>query len=324
MNTVNDLERRATVLVRVDALRPADSPRLDGESPEHARVLSESAEDLPPILVHRPSMRVVDGMHRLRAAKLRGQREIEVRYFAGCAEDAFVAAVEANTAHGLPLSLADRTAAAERILRSHADWSDRAIASVTGIAAKTVGAIRKRATGDIAQSHERVGRDGRVRPVDATRGRLLAVELIRANPEASLRQIGRAANISTGTVRDVRARLLRGDDPLPDRQRHADRRDRPRVRPAGDATPETGEPMRIEVGRRLLSLRNDPSLRFTEGGRLLLRLLDFCAVDSSRLDRLTENVPPHCADLLAEVAEECGRAWSGFATQVRQRLLTSA
>jgi hypothetical protein len=52
--------------------------------------------------------------HRLRAAVANGQEAVDVRYFDGSAADAFLRAVEANVKHGLPLSLADRRAAAQR------------------------------------------------------------------------------------------------------------------------------------------------------------------------------------------------------------------
>jgi hypothetical protein len=61
-------------------------------------------------------MRVIDGMHRLRAAQLRGDHGVEVKFFDGDADEAFIAAVRANITHGLPLTLADRKAAAQRIL----------------------------------------------------------------------------------------------------------------------------------------------------------------------------------------------------------------
>lgn len=41
-----------------------------------------------------------------------------------------------NTHHGLPLTRADRKAAAQRILDIHPHWSDRAIAKVTGLSPK--------------------------------------------------------------------------------------------------------------------------------------------------------------------------------------------
>ncbi|MFD0884088.1 VWA domain-containing protein [Streptosporangium algeriense] len=120
-------------LVPIADLADSDSPRLDGVNIEHAQGLADSTAELPPILVHRPTMRVIDGMHRLCAAILRGRRTIAVRFFSGSEKDAFVLAVHANVAHGLPLSLADRTASAERVMGSHPEWSDRATATVTGL-----------------------------------------------------------------------------------------------------------------------------------------------------------------------------------------------
>ncbi len=84
-------------------------------------------------------MRVIDGTHRLRAAILNGHEEIGVLFFDGTDDDAFVAAVRANVVHGLPLALADREAAATRIIKSHPQWSDRAIAEAAGLAAQTGG-----------------------------------------------------------------------------------------------------------------------------------------------------------------------------------------
>ncbi|MEO6082284.1 MAG: transposase [Umezawaea sp.] len=57
--------------------------RTNGEDPEHATALARSAVELPPVLVHRPTMRVLDGMHRLNAARLRGDRSIDVVFFDG-------------------------------------------------------------------------------------------------------------------------------------------------------------------------------------------------------------------------------------------------
>ena len=94
--------------VEIGSLAPADSPRLAGEDGEHAARLAETPDELPPILVHRPTMRVIDGMHRLQAARLRGRETIETEFFDGSAEDAFIQAVTVNTRHGLPLTLADR------------------------------------------------------------------------------------------------------------------------------------------------------------------------------------------------------------------------
>src|SRR5262249_27812124 len=145
-----------------------DSPRLEGEDIEHARTLAAIDNELPPILVHRPSMRVIDGMHRLTAAIMRGAETIDVRFFDGSERDAFVLAVQANIRHGRPLSLAHGSAAAERIMPSHPAWSDRAIATAAGLGTRHVADIRRKledaGVGEAAK--HRMGRDGRLRPVD--------------------------------------------------------------------------------------------------------------------------------------------------------------
>jgi ParB-like chromosome segregation protein Spo0J len=196
--------------VPIRLLYEADSPRLCGESPEHTRVLLESQAELPPIIVHRQTMRVIDGMHRLRAACLAGRDTIDVRFFDGSVEDSFVQAVMANNKHGLPLSLADRKAAATRIVTSHPHWSDRTIARVAGLAPKTVGAIRKR-DGSGAATVTRIGRDGRARPLNTAERRRLAGEIIARQPEASLRTVAMQAGISPTTVRDVRDKIRAGE-----------------------------------------------------------------------------------------------------------------
>ncbi len=77
-------------------------------------------------------MRVIDGLHRMRAARLRGDQTIEVQYFTGDDDAAFLLAVEANTAHGLPLSLSERKAAAVRLIAMFPDRSNRSIAASAG------------------------------------------------------------------------------------------------------------------------------------------------------------------------------------------------
>lgn len=318
--------------VAITLLTPGDSPRLNGGNTEHVRLLAESGNELPPILVHRPTMRVIDGMHRLQASQLRGETAINVRFFNGDDRDAFVLAVRANVTHGLPLSLGERTAAARRIIVSHSHWSDRAIASVSGIAPNTVAALRRRLTGDAPSGTTvagRIGRDGRVRPLDRERGRQHAGELIRANPHSTLREIARRANISLGTAQDVRRRLSRGENPDlgPSRQRttcseeagspHRPAVPEPRTRPdSAESGPAPSDPRRDDI---LGSLRNDPSLRFTEAGRSLLRLLQLHALTSDQWDQMVDKLPAHCRELVATMAAECASTWSDFSKRVRGR-----
>lgn len=286
------------MFVDITVLQPADSPRLGGCSDEFIRTLASSDAPIAPIVVHRSTMRVVDGTHRLRAAVLRGCRSVEAEFVDGPVEDAFVLSVELNLA---TLSTADREAAARRVLRSHPQWSDRAIAASTGLAAKSVGVLR-RVTGGRAAN--RIGRDGKVRPVNSAAARRLAGQMIEARPDASLRDIGRAAGVSPGTVRDVRRRLSLGLDPVPERMRATERAEleAPAVR-TEVRDPDTTLPI----------LRRDPSLRFNENGRLVLRWLEAHAVSSGEWATVVSGVPSHCRELVADMARGCAEAWAEMA-----------
>ncbi|GAU67186.1 putative regulatory protein [Streptomyces sp. NBRC 110611] len=287
-------------------------------------MLAESGARLPPIVVQRSTMRVIDGMHRLRAAVLRGETEIEVRFFDGAEQDCFPLAVRSNIAHGLPLSVEERAAAAKRIIRSHAQWSNQAISEVTGLDAKTIAALR-RSTEGVPQVDARIGRDGRVRPLDGAQGRRLAGELLAEHPDAPLRQIARAAGVSLGTASDVRRRIHSGQDPVP-----AGRRTAGPPSPAGGTAPGsrrgTADPKVMEQSRRVMlrKLRQDPSLRCNEVGRALLRWLEVQAVEGEEWERLLNSVPMHCTAAIAELARGCSGVWQEFAAQLEQRGQASA
>lgn len=275
----------------IDQLQVGHSPRLEGESELHIEVLAQVAEALPPIIVHRPTMKVIDGTHRLRAAQLRGDREIKVRFFDGDEAEAVVLAVEANIEHGLPLSLADRRAAALRIVRLRPEWSDRRIAASTGLSDKTIAAIR-RSTSEVPQSNARVGRDGRVRSVDPAAGRLRASEELAQSPNAPLREVARLAGVSASTARDVRERMVRDQHPVPGERRGAGRSASSANRPA----PGAGEPQRI-----LQILMSDPILKLTGRGRKLLRWLDLHLADLGNRSELTNSVPAHLVPLVSKL-----------------------
>ncbi|MEU9606544.1 ParB N-terminal domain-containing protein [Streptomyces sp. NPDC048057] len=317
--------------VPVDQLTETRLVRVAGSSPDHVSALAQCLDDLPPILVHRPTMQVVDGVHRLRAAKLRGDATIGVRFVDGTEEDVFLLAVSANVTQGLPLTLADRTAAASRILASHPHLSDRLVASTAGLSTKTVAAIRRCTTGEMPQLNARLGRDGKVRPLDASHGRTIASRAISNNPDLSLREIARIAGISVGTARDVRERMRRGEDPIPPRHRLSAgpraESNTPEIKAPGNSTGGdngSGGTPRAERGRFLLSLRADPSLRFSEIGRVLLRLLDANTLDAAQWDRLAAAVPQRWSPVVADLAMDYAADWSALACRVRGQVRVSA
>lgn len=283
--------------VPLAAILPADSPRSAGEKGDHIRVLAELHVPLPPILVHRDTMRIIDGMHRFRAAALRGDSAIEVRFFDGEEEDAFVLAVQANVTHGLPLSRGDRARAALRILASHPNWSDRMIAGSAGVSPKTVGAIRQRSSVEIPQSAARIGADGRTRIV-----RRVDVEQSGSSP---------SDGPVDGTQRRP-AQILKPRGGGPIRRRGLQSVDPCDV--AGPRSPKPSRPGQTSGREPLVSvLRKDPSLRSSDSGRALLRLLDACPHD---LDRLVDTVPGHWVDRVADLAQVYSAAWQAFATRL--------
>lgn len=316
-------------LIPLSRLLPADLPRLDGVDEHHIQCLAESGRELPPLLVDRATLRVVDGMHRLRAAALRGRQEIEVTYFDGSRDEAFLRAVGENIAHGLPLSLSDRKAAARRILAVRPQWSDRAVAAHAGLSGKTVSAIRRRSAEEAPRLrsaeesphlNSRIGADGRRYPLDGSAGRLRASQLISARPDTPLRAIARDAGVSVGTAHDVRRQLFGGEEPGPGRT-------------SGAPGPDTPEGPKSAADRLALlrSLSQDPSLQNTRTGRELLRWLHTQAVTDDDWQALTATVPAHCVDAVVELARQCAQTWQRIADDVArpkesavERAVTSA
>jgi len=330
MSTPSETDRSTAVVSKVVtvpllSLRPADSPRLNGEDKAHIARLAETEAPLPPIMVDRRTMRVIDGMHRLMAASLQARETIDVIFFDGTEADIFLHAVRENVAHGLPLSQADRRAAAERIIASHPHLSDRSIGQVAGLAAKTVAAIRKQSSNEGAQSTVRMGRDGKLRPIDSTEGRKRAAELLSNPSKVSLRDVARECGISPATVLDVRKRLERGESPVPAKANAAARAAAGTSaegadRPAAPApAPRLPEPTPPDPAATVEQLLRDPSLRSNEQGKRILRLLHHNAVSTGQLPDIATVVPPHCVTTVMNLAHQYAKMWHDFARELDGR-----
>ncbi|MCC9308442.1 helix-turn-helix domain-containing protein [Kitasatospora sp. RB6PN24] len=318
-----------TVLIPIAALLTGEPLRSTGHDVDHVMRLAGLDTPFPPILVERRTMRVIDGTHRLLAAVLRSRESIEATFFDGPPEDAFLRAVEANVSHGLPLSLADRRTAVERIVITHPSLSDRAIARIAGVGAKMVAGIRKRSTAAVPQLDGRagrMGRDGRVRPVDAAAGRLRVAELIARHPQASVRELARIAGVSPATASDVRKRLREGESALATGRATAAAK-----KPDVAGSDVTGSDVTGGRGRRLRLVRadpaellekliRDPSLRHKEEGRQLLRLLRQNSLRSQEWTELTAVVPAHCGALVVSLARQYAAVWQEFARELDERM----
>lgn len=318
-STVAGANSHGVTRVPISALVSSDSPRLDGENLAHIQVLAEIGEKLPPILVHSRTMRVIDGMHRIRAAVLRGEDSIEVEFLDGDETDVFVRAVEVNVTHGLPLSLRDRKAAASRIATARPDWADRAIARIVGLSPKTVAAVRRSSSEESPHSNTRVGLDGRTRPLDASEGRRAAERVIKNRPDASLREIAKSAGVSISTAHDVRQRIERGDEPAPSQQRN--KVNGPRSGGQHSQVPECAnkDTSWSELASTVPKLMNDPSLKLTVSGRVLLRLLAAHEIGPEGWERLSDAIPSHCVRIIGDLAAKYAKAWESLEAELKKR-----
>ncbi|MFE3059450.1 ParB/RepB/Spo0J family partition protein [Nocardia sp. NPDC059239] len=322
----SDLSPADVTLVPMEKLGAIEGVRVGGMNVAHVRALAESGADLPPIVVQRSRMRVIDGVHRLRAEALRGQTVVRAILVDVTDQEAFALAVRLNVRHGLPLSLADRKGAALRILRDCPAWSDRYVASVTGLSDKTVGSIRRGAAAEIPQPTERLARNGKLSRRPVVDGRLRAAELLQAQPRLPLRHVADEAGISLTTAKDVRSRLRRGDHPLPARQRSAEDGTAVRPEPGGsdgkvDArrADGLGEPDSAAPELMMQRLRRDPAVRLTEGGRWLLRWLDSTALDRSGCIQAISGLPEYHLHTVAQLARERSAAWLRMAESIERR-----
>jgi hypothetical protein len=327
-------EQLPEISLPLRSLAPAFYLRQAGTDPAHVRLLADAASstDLPPILVQKNSLRIIDGMHRVQVAKLRGEHSISARVVDCTEQEALVLAVKSNTLHGLPLTRADRVSSAKRILSGHPDWSDRAVASITGLSAKSVASLRNSATGDSPVNVKRLGRDGKRRPVVAGEGRRRAAEYIKAHPDASLREVARETEVSLGTVHDVRAKLRDGaphENTTPSRPSAPVAGNRLSDRPVHPVPTTPGLPMRgagAGVNVRQLAwpaisakLTGDPALRYTDGGRAFLRWMAMHAMQADEWWEFIDAVPQRWLKDVAQVAVSMSEEWQEFARQLQQR-----
>lgn len=295
----------------IKSLRPADSPRIAGTDQTHVRLLAECETPLPPILVHKPTLIVIDGMHRLNAAITRGDTTISAELTDIDEGELFLHTVRLNVRHGLPLTLQERKTAVTRLITHRPQLSDRAIAEDTGLSPKTVGRLRKCSAEDNPQPNAptRMGRDGKAHPLDAPQRRQRVIQALTDHPTAPLRHIAATAGVSVSTAHNVKRRLQ-------ENQQQEDHQPQP---PAPAPTPSHTRQTPAQIKGTVTALTTDPSLRFTDSGRTLLRFLLTRAVEPTELDALLDTIPPHCAETIADVAQDLATTWYTFSCRLHQR-----
>lgn len=304
-----DAWRSQAQLIEIEKLLTVNSPRSCGTDPEHVKRLAEIETGLPPVIVRKGTLQVIDGAHRIEAAKLKGRKRILAIFFDGTDAEALILAIEANTRHGLPLSLSDRKRAAQQLLALMPDLSDRAIGAKTGLAPGTVRAVRTRSTAQDDQSAVRIGRDGRARPVNSTAARERIAGMLAEHPDASAVQIAEAAGASARLVRTVRNELA-----VKSAARSAappgERPDRPRAETPPEPSVNSATLKAEDLIARLLS---DPVVQVTPGGRHFVEWLRRHALGIDEIRSDLGWLPVECqADVLL-IARQSACAWQALA-----------
>lgn len=336
--------------IALAALSPGTYLRQHGTNAAHVAALAEveCGDKLPPILVQKDGWRVIDGLHRLAAARLRGDETIRVRFLDCADSEALVLAIKANSTHGLPLSRADRVIGAERVLTTHLDWSDRTIAGMTGLSAKTIATLRSRIASADPPGVKRLGRDGRRRPVVAGDGRRRAAEYLLAHPDAPMREVARESDVSLGTVHDVSSRLRRGDNPQRGSDPTGSVEERPLPAPtalpthrfaptspphlydtlvtdSGVAGPHVDALVR-PVSRNEPPLKwptvvervaKDPTVRYTDAGKDFMRWMTMHANTPDGWRDFVDAIPAHWAAVIAVIADGMAKEWSQFSQRLQ-------
>jgi ParB-like chromosome segregation protein Spo0J len=296
--------------VQIKLLKLEMSPRIGGQDLDHVQALAFRFDDCPPILVERSTSTVLDGVHRVLAARMLGRETVAAHYFEGTHEEAFVEAIRANVTHGKPLTLTEREAAARKLLAMHSDWSNRLVADVCALSDKTVARLRK-TTAEVPQLSARLGRDGRRRPINPRQVRDQIADRLKASPDADPELLAQSLSTSASTVRDVRRQLRRGQSPNGSGQG---------IR---GATPGGTPSHQARENRRAISAavewREDRAILALPSGNELAEWLDQTSIRATHWAALIDEIPLGRIPELIQEAESRSVEWTRFAAALEDR-----
>jgi hypothetical protein len=139
--------------------------RVQGLTTEHVQALEEALDALPPPTAVRRGKDVVpiDGHHTIAAFQNAGRQRIRVRIVEAPPDaDLYAAAFEANARHGMALTLSDRVAFGEHLVRKDPLTPNMEVSRRAGLSPTTVQHIRERleAGSEIERTDRRVVRGG--------------------------------------------------------------------------------------------------------------------------------------------------------------------
>jgi DNA-binding CsgD family transcriptional regulator len=289
--------------VAVSAL-PVGQRWRSGGLDERRVVTLAAAGAVSPLLVRRVDHLVVDGAHRLGAARRLGLHTVPVEWFEGSALDVARAFIDRNDRDGTPIVTPDRDALLAWVLREEPAWSDRLIAASCGVSPKSVARQRRGDEEPAGEIARRIGRDGRARPARAGLVREQVVAALEASPGASLRAIAQQLGVSPETVRSVRRSL-------------ADRDEAPAPRPVAAPVP-SWVPSPI-APRPQPTWQDDRAFQSTASGCSFVDWFESTQVDAIGERKRASEVP---LSRVYEVADEALRRaafWKSFAEDLEAR-----
>lgn len=211
MDTVSDGHECISQRVPVDQIVPVSLVRT-GIDHDHVARLAEVLEECPPIELGVDG-RIVDGVHRVEAARLRGWVAIPaITVPLASRAEILLAAARANSCHGLPLSREERRAAVAELLLLASTLSDRTIAEACGVARSVVASVRATqqpcSGGRCDNLNRRTGSDGKKYPAHPVTAGPVAAALVRLHPAISVRALASKLQVSVGTAHRLRVETL--------------------------------------------------------------------------------------------------------------------
>ena len=297
------------VWLALDEIGPGAQLRDAGLDEAHVEGLVATQGTWGPVLVQRHDRRVIDGAHRVAAARRLGLSRVEAETFDGDPVDVVVEFVRRHGTDGLALTVPDRKRAAASVLASRPEWSDRRIAEVCGLSPKTVGRVRASQVGLGGSGAQvaRVGRDNRVRPLDPVAVRSRIVEALSDQPDASLRVVAASVGVSPETVRLVRMNLRNGTP----------------VDPARSAVPVAEPDLALSFAPEPVAVpptwEDDAAIATCDRGADFLAWFERTCVDATSCDELREVVPLSRVYEIADEARRRAEVWTDFARRLEAR-----
>ena len=203
---MDDTPNPARSHVSLDRIRPGPAIR-SGLDDAHIARIADVADRWPPVVLQTGTYVLIDGAHRIEAARRNGATTIKAVFLDVDDGELLAVRAERNAAHGLTLSLDERRAIAFDLLAQQR-WSDGRIADATGLNRSTITRYREKSVPGGADHHletgTRQGKDGKHYPVDAAVRRERALTIMAQEPDRPMTEVAEEVGLSLSTIYKLR------------------------------------------------------------------------------------------------------------------------